>query len=363
MSNGPAPSSVSNRSCWSGSVRTISPSLRTPTAMLPSSSIANPPNIFFSASPASPPSNSRTRVAKPSSYAMASSWHRCPTAIRGRSTWTRNAAVMVAADAEGPGHDTAEALMLAVRAGRAFDGEGAIPGGALVLTDGGRIVGIEPGSVDPPDGWSLVELPGATLLPGLIDTHVHLCGDSRMGALDRLPGYSDEELTGVIEQALAAQLAAGVTSVRDLGDRRWSALEWRDRIAADGATGSPTIVASGPPITSPAGHCWHMGGEAHDAEDRRCRTAPGAGRDHGAERHDLGGAPGDRGPHAPRWRPSGLRCRRRDRVGQAARDPPGGGHRPGERRAAPGGGTGVGDLGGGAGLWARGAQGSAAGRL
>src|SRR6266545_3466129 len=43
-----------------------------------------------------------------------------------RSTWTRNAAVMVAADAEGPGHDTAEALMLAVRAGRAFDGERAI---------------------------------------------------------------------------------------------------------------------------------------------------------------------------------------------------------------------------------------------
>jgi imidazolonepropionase-like amidohydrolase len=186
-----------------------------------------------------------------------------------RSTWTRNAAVMVAADAEGPGHDTAEALMLAVRAGRAFDGERAIPGGALVLTDGGRIVGIEPGSADPPDGWSLVELPGATLLPGLIDTHVHLCGDSRMGALDRLPGYSDEELTGVIEQALAAQLAAGVTSVRDLGDRRWSALEWRDRMAADGVTGSPTIVASGPPITSPAGHCWQMGGEAHDAEELR----------------------------------------------------------------------------------------------
>src|SRR6266540_1503272 len=78
----PGASSVSNRSCWSGSVRTISPSLRTPTAMLPSSSIANPPNIFYSASPASPPSNSRTRVANPSSYAMAPSWHRCPTAIR-----------------------------------------------------------------------------------------------------------------------------------------------------------------------------------------------------------------------------------------------------------------------------------------
>jgi imidazolonepropionase-like amidohydrolase len=162
--------------------------------------------------------------------------------------------------------------MLAVRAGQAFDGERAIPGGALVLTKGGRITGIEPGSADPPEGWPVVEAAGATLLPGLIDTHVHLCGDSRMGALDRLPGYDDAELAGVIEQALRAQVAAGVTTVRDLGDRRWSALEWRDRSAAadgDGAVRYPTVVASGPPITSPAGHCWHMGGEVRDADELR----------------------------------------------------------------------------------------------
>jgi hypothetical protein len=52
--------------------------------------------------------------------------------------------------------------MLAVRAGRAFDGERAVPNGALILTDGGRITGIEPASADPPDGWPLVESPGAT---------------------------------------------------------------------------------------------------------------------------------------------------------------------------------------------------------
>jgi hypothetical protein len=80
-----------------------------------------------------------------------------------------------------------------------FDEERAIPGGALVLIDGGRISEIEPASVDLPDGWPVVEVPGATLLPGLIDTHVHLCGDSRTGALDRLPGYGDAELAGVIE--------------------------------------------------------------------------------------------------------------------------------------------------------------------
>jgi predicted amidohydrolase YtcJ len=67
-----------------------------------------------------------------------------------------------------------------------------------------------------PEGWPVAEYPGATVLPGLIDCHVHLCADSRTGALDRLPGYSDEQLGQVIEAALRAQLAAGVTTVRDL---------------------------------------------------------------------------------------------------------------------------------------------------
>jgi imidazolonepropionase-like amidohydrolase len=153
--------------------------------------------------------------------------------------------------------------MLAVRAERAFDGDRAIQGGALVLVDGGQIVGVEPGSAASPQGWPVVEVPGATLLPGLIDAHVHLCGDSQDGALERLPGHSDTELDQIIERALRHQLAAGVTTVRDLGDRRWAAVEWRDRLAAgNGGPPFPTIVASGPPITSLGGHCWHMGGQA-----------------------------------------------------------------------------------------------------
>jgi imidazolonepropionase-like amidohydrolase len=112
--------------------------------------------------------------------------------------------------------------------------------------------------------------PGATLLPGLIDAHVHLCGDSQDGALEHLPGYGDAELDQVIAQALRRQLAGGVTTVRDLGDRRWAVIGWRDRLAA-GAVGfpCPTIVASGPPITSPGGHCWYMGGEATGPDQLR----------------------------------------------------------------------------------------------
>lgn len=172
------------------------------------------------------------------------------------------------------------AARLAVRAGRAFDGREPMPAGALVLCAEGRIVGVEPAAAPVPEGWPVADYPGATVLPGLIDCHAHLCGDSRNGALDRLPDYSDDGLDQVIEAALRAQLAAGVTTVRDLGDRRWAVLAWRDRVAA-GTAGfpAPAIVASGPPITTPGGHCWNMGGEASELQELRAAVRERAERD------------------------------------------------------------------------------------
>lgn len=157
----------------------------------------------------------------------------------------------------------------AIRAPRAFDGERWFPHGAVVLCRDGRIVGVEPSVADMPEGWPVHEFAGGTLLPGLIDCHVHLCGDSANGALDRLPAFGDEELDAVIDRALSAQLAAGVTTVRDLGDRRWAVVERRDRAARDPDDRYPTIVASGPPITTPQGHCWHMGGEVEGPDGIR----------------------------------------------------------------------------------------------
>ncbi|MEU4287887.1 amidohydrolase family protein [Kribbella sp. NPDC026596] len=155
--------------------------------------------------------------------------------------------------------------MYAVRAAACFDGERFVAGGATVLVDGRRILGVEAAAYDLPADCPLHDLGDATVLPGLIDTHVHLVADSGSMALDRVAGYSDEEIEAVVTEALRRHLAAGVTMVRDLGDRNFNVVNRRDAQRARD-DGLPWIVASGPPITTPHGHCWYLGGEAAGAD-------------------------------------------------------------------------------------------------
>ncbi|HEV7979229.1 amidohydrolase family protein [Amycolatopsis sp.] len=169
--------------------------------------------------------------------------------------------------------------MLALRAARGFDGEQMLADGVTVLVDDGRIVGVESGWPEVGERWQVLEFAGATVLPGLIDTHVHLGGDSENGALERLAEYPGEKLDAVIEAGLRRHVAAGVTTVRDLGDRRWSVLGWRERRRV-GEVGfaCPTIVASGPPVTSVGGHCWSMGGAVEGAGELIAAVGERAGR-------------------------------------------------------------------------------------
>lgn len=153
--------------------------------------------------------------------------------------------------------------MFAIRARSGFDGDRTITRPVTVLVDDGRISEVLNGWPELQLQGRVIEFPESAVLPGLIDCHVHLCGDSRNGALDRLADLSDEVLDSVIEAALRSHLLAGVTTVRDLGDRRFSVLEYCLR--RDGAV-SPTVVVAGPPLTTVGGHCWSMGGAVAGSE-------------------------------------------------------------------------------------------------
>lgn len=157
--------------------------------------------------------------------------------------------------------------MFAIRAGFAFDGDRPLQSGALVVCDGERIIGVEPGAAPFPDGCEVVDAPTGTLLPGLVDAHVHLCGDGTDGTLERLGEIAAESLPSVIEDGLRRQLVAGVTTVRDLGDRQYAVVDFN--VGRRRGDGLPTVVASGPPITRLGGHCANMGGEASGVTQMR----------------------------------------------------------------------------------------------
>ncbi|WP_298516182.1 amidohydrolase family protein [uncultured Nocardioides sp.] len=163
--------------------------------------------------------------------------------------------------------------MHALRVAQAFDGT-AFLGPATVVVEGDTIVGVEPGHPELPDGTCRATYDG-TVLPGLIDCHVHLVATSVVGSLEEAGELDDEALDERIRASLAAEVASGVTAVRDLGDRRYRTLEAR------ALPGLPRVVAAGPPVTTPDGHCHFLGGGAAGVAGLRRAVAEHA--EHGVD--------------------------------------------------------------------------------
>src|SRR6516225_1080714 len=144
----------------------------------------------------------------------------------------------------------------ALQASWLFDGtSSALIPDPVVLIEGSTIRGVSSGGRIPP-GATVIGLSGATLLPGLVDTHVHLAFDTSADAVGHLARRRDGEVVDAMKRAGQAALRGGVTTVRDLGDRGYLSLGLR------GQAGLPTIIAAGPPITTPRGHCHYLGGTA-----------------------------------------------------------------------------------------------------
>jgi imidazolonepropionase-like amidohydrolase len=164
--------------------------------------------------------------------------------------------------------------LVAIRAAALFDGASeTLLADPVIIVDGTSIVAVDSRVAAPPDA-QLIDLAGATLLPGLIDTHVHLAFDASTDPVAGLAGRDESTALAAMSAAGRTALRAGITTVRDLGDRGYLSLRLRGR------DGLPTIVASGPPITTPAGHCHFLGGGTE--------PSPGAVRAAVRERADRG---------------------------------------------------------------------------
>jgi imidazolonepropionase-like amidohydrolase len=150
-----------------------------------------------------------------------------------------------------------------IRAGRLIDGTGAAAqhNRALYVEDG-QIIGIESAGEAPADA-EVIDLSDLSVIPGLIDCHVHLVFSRSVYALGDLLVEDDHQLLLRGVAAAREALGSGITTVRDLGGRGGVTFRLRDAIAA-GLIAGPRILAAGSPITITGGHCHFLGLEADD---------------------------------------------------------------------------------------------------
>lgn len=134
--------------------------------------------------------------------------------------------------------------MLALRADRLIDGLGSEPvSPGVVLVDGTKIVaGGQAGGVAVPGGTRIVDLPGCTLLPGLIDAHTHF------GVGFGAPALTDEtELMARAAEFARTDLMSGVTTARTLGERGFIDIAYRETCAPATAP-APRVLVAGRPL-------------------------------------------------------------------------------------------------------------------
>jgi imidazolonepropionase-like amidohydrolase len=125
---------------------------------------------------------------------------------------------------------------------------------AVVIEDGVIVAAGPASSVAAPDGAKAVSLPGKTLLPGLIDMHVHLTGDpTKGGGYAGLVMPKERSVVWAVNNA-ERTLLAGFTTVRNTGSNGYEMLAIRDAVN-EGEIPGPRIFAAGPPVGIVGGHC------------------------------------------------------------------------------------------------------------
>lgn len=148
---------------------------------------------------------------------------------------------------------------------RVFDGHDTLPGSRSVLVDGDRIVDVSEGVIDAP-GAERIDVGGRTLMPGLIDLHVHAYASDVSAAKINLADAPYR--TAHAARMLGHALDCGFTTVRDIGGGDWSL----SRAIDDRLIRAPRFFYAGKILSMTGGHgdMREMGESAHMSGYCRC---------------------------------------------------------------------------------------------
>lgn len=137
-----------------------------------------------------------------------------------------------------------------------------------VLWQGDRITWVGPDAEADVGGSEIIEAGGRALLPGLIDSHVHMSLDATLEGVEAITEEPLNEVRRRAERNANRFLGFGITTVRDLASREGVAIE----VAAGQRSGSvqaPHILAAGRALTPTGGHGWQVAAIADGPEGVR----------------------------------------------------------------------------------------------
>ncbi|MEZ5440125.1 MAG: amidohydrolase family protein [Lysobacterales bacterium] len=184
-----------------------------------------------------------------------------------------------------------------IQAGQLLDRPGQpVRGASSLLVVDGKVVEWREGFVDgaafgQPQA-RVIDLRDAFVLPGLIDSHVHLTSD-KGGVARALAAMENNQADAALEAAVNARktLAAGFTTVRNLGDRHGVIRALRDAVAA-GKVPGPRILTANTMISTSAGHgdpTLGLREELHEAVDQAGNVCDGPAECRKAVRRQIAG--------------------------------------------------------------------------
>jgi imidazolonepropionase-like amidohydrolase len=184
------------------------------------------------------------------------------------------ALVLLASSSAATAQSPSDAVTL-VHAGRLLDRPGQRPRGqSTIVVRNGKVDAVRDGFIaaDAYPGATQIDLKNQFVLPGLIDSHVHLDSD-KAGQAGLIESLTNSDAYVAYEAAVNARktLEAGFTSVRNLGDSTGATLALRDAIAA-GKLPGPRIVDAGTGVSTTSGHGDHTLGLSPDLAEHTPET-------------------------------------------------------------------------------------------
>jgi imidazolonepropionase-like amidohydrolase len=152
----------------------------------------------------------------------------------------------------GFGQAPTTAKKIVVHAGQMLDVKsGRMLANQNIYVEGDKITRVEAGAAPAAAGWQVIDLSNATVVPGLIDCHVHLTMNPSFGYQQLGVSEARETLIGAANARKT--LMAGFTTVRNVGASGFTDVALRDAIN-DGDVPGPRMLVSGPPLSITGGH-------------------------------------------------------------------------------------------------------------